>query len=412
MNRFVCRGFVVLITFAIASWTAIAPAQVTIPGSTPDEASKFASAPSLPASQTLNMQVILAIRNRAALDKLIAEQQNPSSPKYHRWLTPKEFAAQFGPSQADVQRVSRWLQHQGFTIVSTDVRERTISFTGDVGQAASAFGVRIASEDGVTFSNTNDPAVPADLALLIESINGLSNMIHAKPAAALSTDDGSPDMKVNGNGPAFGPPDVYTFYDESSVLGSGVDGTGADCIGLVEDSNFDTASTTAFNTQFTLPAFTSLSLKTVDVDGTNPGTNGDELETLLDIEWSHAAAPGAPIVVYLGDPANNKSGSPIVDAITTAVNDNTCGAIAISFSICGAPAKAFKALDTMFAQAASQGQAVFEASGDEGAAGIKLDKKKRKCVVASTRMPNDRGFAERHRRGWHAIHCFFQRFRR
>src|ERR1035441_405890 len=30
----------------------------------------------------------------AALDQLLADQQNPSSPRYHQWLTPTQFAAQ------------------------------------------------------------------------------------------------------------------------------------------------------------------------------------------------------------------------------------------------------------------------------------------------------------------------------
>src|ERR1700677_3939579 len=35
---------------------------------------------------------------RAALEKLLAEQQDQQSPNYHRWLSPEEFGAEFGPS--------------------------------------------------------------------------------------------------------------------------------------------------------------------------------------------------------------------------------------------------------------------------------------------------------------------------
>lgn len=389
MSSFVLRFFTGMAAFAIAGWTAMGFAQVTLPGSTPDEASEIASAPSLARSRVLHMRVVLGIHNRAGLEKLIAEQQDPSSPNYHRWLTPDQFADQFGPSEADVQHVARWLQDQGFIIVSRDTRDRTISFVGDVGHAASTFGVRLASDDGVTFSNTNDPAVPADIAPLIESINGLSNLVHTIPAATLSAGHRSREVKVNGQGPAFGPPDVYTFYDERSVLLSGIDGTGTDCLGLIEESNFDTPSTAAFNTEFSLPPFTGLNLSAVLVDGSDPGINNGEVETLVDIEWSHAAAPGASIVVYLGDPANTKSGSALIDAITSAVTDNTCGALAITFALCGVPAKVYQTLDTLFAQAASQGQAVFEASGDQGSAGVKFDKKQNKCVPAKTATPNE-----------------------
>src|ERR1035437_5161521 len=38
------------------------------------------------------------------LQALIAAQQNPSSPQYHQWLTPDQFAARFGMAQADFDR--------------------------------------------------------------------------------------------------------------------------------------------------------------------------------------------------------------------------------------------------------------------------------------------------------------------
>jgi subtilase family serine protease len=33
---------------------------------------------------------------QAELDKLLEQQQDPSSPNYHRWLSPDEFADRFG----------------------------------------------------------------------------------------------------------------------------------------------------------------------------------------------------------------------------------------------------------------------------------------------------------------------------
>src|SRR3979490_650689 len=39
------------------------------------------------------------------LNQLLADQQNPSSPKYHKWLTPAQFADRFGMSQNDINKV-------------------------------------------------------------------------------------------------------------------------------------------------------------------------------------------------------------------------------------------------------------------------------------------------------------------
>jgi kumamolisin len=103
----------------------------------------------------------------------------------------------------------------------------------------------------------------------------------------------------------------------------------------------------------------------------------------LDIEWGHTVAPGAPIRVYIGNPKT--SSDPILDALTQAVKRNTCGSISISFGYCGAAASFFTStLDSLFAQAAAQGQSVFIATGDHGAAGDVLDTSTNSCVPGTT----------------------------
>ena len=39
---------------------------------------------------------------KAELTQLLADQQNPNSPNYHRWLTPEEYADRFGVTQDDM----------------------------------------------------------------------------------------------------------------------------------------------------------------------------------------------------------------------------------------------------------------------------------------------------------------------
>jgi len=51
---------------------------------------------------------------QADLKKLTAEQQDPASPLYHKWLTPEQFAARFGMAQADLDQASLWLEQLGF----------------------------------------------------------------------------------------------------------------------------------------------------------------------------------------------------------------------------------------------------------------------------------------------------------
>ena len=65
-----------------------------------------------------------------------------------------------------------------------------------------------------------------------------------------------------------------------------------------------------------------------------------------------------------------------------------CSAISISFSFCGGSKSFYKTQNGFFAQAASQGQSVFVATGDDGAAGLKLNSKG-SCVTGTSRNINE-----------------------
>src|SRR5262249_37090987 len=52
------------------------------------------------------------------LQNLLAEQQDPRSPNYHKWLTPEQYGARFGMSAGDVAKVTQWLQARGFQNIS------------------------------------------------------------------------------------------------------------------------------------------------------------------------------------------------------------------------------------------------------------------------------------------------------
>jgi hypothetical protein len=66
-----------------------------------------------------------------ALDALLAEQHDPSSPRYQRWLTPEEFGEMFGPSQADVDAVTQWLESKLKMPGSAPFRMMVVLFPGN-----------------------------------------------------------------------------------------------------------------------------------------------------------------------------------------------------------------------------------------------------------------------------------------
>jgi len=366
----------------------------------------------------LIMEITLGLRNRGALNQLLADLQNPSSPGYHRWLSSAEFDRRFGPAARDFGAVVRWLSSQGFKIHSADPGARSIQFTGPVFLVERAFGTRLAVfGDGSLYANNSDPLIPSQFAGVISAIHGLDNLGRSYPLgrAALrsltqlsaagpglaplllaewsdpepeESASSQPDATVGTSGPTFGPGDLQTFYDETPQLKAGINGGKGDCAAVVGNSDFLDAAINLFNSQFGLPPS---SITRVLADSANPGLTADEFEALWDQEWLHTVAPGTPITFYLGNDAKATVDG-ISDAIKRAVNDNKCGVINISFGFCGKADSYFTGfLDPLFAKAAAQGQSIFVAQGDAGAADVVLDPKTMNCVSGTTRNVNEIG---------------------
>ena len=154
---------------------------VPLRGNHPAEAATLTAAVRAESTLPLHLTIVLGLRNQAALTQLLADQQNPSSPHYHKWLTPKEFARRFGPSDKQVGLVTDWLKGEGFAVTSVNRLARTIQASGDAATAERAFSTTLIT-DGVSFANTTDPAIPARFDGLVAAIMGLDNMHAAMPA--------------------------------------------------------------------------------------------------------------------------------------------------------------------------------------------------------------------------------------
>ena len=346
----------------------------------------------------LDLQIRFALRHQAALEQLLAEQQNPTSPNYHRWLKTGEFFQRFGPTKSEVKAVTEWLS------------ERRIRGYGRLGRLSRIYRQRRAGAANFRGEDReirqrrrlrqHQPIhyIPVRFANVIGAVTGMDNMIHAAPVSQHPNGDFDPDAIISGN-QAFGPNDFHTFYDDNP--GPGKDGNG-DCIAIVGTSDFLDSAMSAFTNQFGLPPISY----TRELHGANPGINGAEVEAELDLQWAHAAAPGASIVFHLG--------GYLVDDITGAVNDNQCGAISISYGFCG-PSPAFinGIIHPLFQQAAAQGQSVFVSSGDQGAAGLGYDPATNSCVAGNSPSVNEMSAdPECDLGGRHAVHTDVRRRQR
>ena len=419
-TRYLLCAVVVASLIVIATvQSASAQTTVQLSGSVSAEALRLPNYGDLPSARNLPLQISFKPRNQAQLNALLAAQQNPKSPQYHRWLTPDEYGSRFGITQADFDKISRWLTNEGFQVTGGSAAQGYIKFNGSVLTIARAFNTRITkfSTDGARFGNLSEPQIPSEYAGLIATITGLSNTQASKPmnGGALTTPatpsgrssrlhstllDGfiraeplqlaaleqDPELIVSGQGPALAPSDFNTFYGTTTLRNQGITGA-VDCIAIIGDSDFRTSPIATFNNQFGITD-NSGSITKVLATPSSPTINGDEVETLLDLEWSHAVAPGAAIKYFYGSNASSSFGLAIIDALQAAVNDNTCSVISISFGICGGSASFYTGtINAMMSQAAAQGQTVLVSSGDDGAAGIEFNGSQ--CQTGTTANVNE-----------------------
>ena len=133
------------------------------------------------ASPAQVMQVGIGLRDPNAAGEAALEraQQNPSSPKYQRFLTPAQFDARFGVSQATFSRVLAWLQRGGARVIETAGARNYVEFSATVKQVDGLFQTHENRYEakGIGFlANDSAPSVPAHLDIL--AVVGLNTLEH------------------------------------------------------------------------------------------------------------------------------------------------------------------------------------------------------------------------------------------
>src|SRR5690242_14409700 len=88
-------------------------------GHIPRAAAQLAPVDRLAAAAPLKLAIGLPVRDPAALSALIQQIYNPASPFYRHYLTPSEFAAQFGPAEQEYQAVVDFVRTNGLTVSRT-----------------------------------------------------------------------------------------------------------------------------------------------------------------------------------------------------------------------------------------------------------------------------------------------------
>ena len=339
-------------------------------------------------AEPLHRMLLLLQRSpvqEAALESLLDAQQDKSSPSYHQWLTPAQFGQQFGPADADIQTVTNWLQSHGFQVTNVTAGRTLIEFSGTAAQVRSAFHTEMHTYkvNGEThIANASDPQIPAALAPVVAgpvSLNNFPIRSHLRQLGTFRRMKGSslaqpldkPLYTFPGCTPAgcfgLGPADFATIYDSAPLLAGTpkIDGTGQ-TIAIVGESEIDPTDVTEFQTMFGLPQ--NFSASNIIVNGADPGINGSEGESDLDVQWSGAVAPGATIKFVTSQPTETTAG--IILSAIYIVENNLAGIMSESFGECEQRIGTLNQFhNALWEQAAAQGITVILSAGDGGSAG-------------------------------------------
>jgi len=320
-------------------------------------------------------RMILSLRRdpqkQSDLDRYMVELHDPASSNFHRWMTPLEFGARFGPAMGDLDVITGWLRSHGFTIDEVARGGAWINFSGSAESVERAFHtpIHIYLVNGRTYhANAKDPAIPRGLFDIVAGIVTLHDfprkMMNSgiTPVALPST---SPQYTV-GSVHYLSPSDFSTIYNVNALYSAGFDGSGQS-IAVVGRTHPSASNWTMFRSMMGLPA----NNPQVIVNGRDPGDLGaaEDSEADLDVEWSGAIARNATIKLVVSRSTYATDGVDL--SAQYIVNNNLTPVMSTSFGACesamGAAENAF--YNNLWQQATAQGITSFVSSGDSGAAG-------------------------------------------
>lgn len=372
-----------------------------------------------------------APEQQTAFDEFVASQYDSSSPNFHHWLQPAEVGERFGPSPSDIATITDWLTRSGFSVSGASKDRMGIRFSGTAGQVQSAFHTEmhaLSVRGQRHVANLSDPQIPLALAPVIGGIKGLhdfrpkplhklggtaarnpsghwervggpASLAGLKTAALPSTSPrrdsaAHPDFGATGTSAGntyqiedVAPYDFAAIYNVAPLWNAtpAINGSGQ-TIAVVGTSDIVLSDVATFRSTFGLPSgLTPIQVK--GVNGTDPGVCtstdttqicniNDLIENSLDVEWSAAVAPGAQIVLVTA--GQSTSNDAVYDASSYVVQNigvpssPVAGAhiLNVSYGLCelfeGTSGNA--AYNNLWQTAATEGIAVFVASGDAASA--------------------------------------------
>ena len=330
----------------------------------------------------LNLTLSLPLRNNAELQELLKQLYDPRSSQYRHFLTPDQFEARFGPSEADYQALLSFAQSNHLTIDGTRSSRRLLKVSGTVGNIQKVFHVSLNQyqrpNGSLFFAPENEPSVDFDVPVL--HVGGLDNyqvpkpMLHASAPQAWVPHESSYRPSRGGISPkatanaGSAPSSLYWGSDFRNAYVPGVCLTGTgQSVALVEFEGYYDSDILGYET---LAGLSNVPVTNILIDGFNgvpPRHNADSngvIEVSLDIEMAISMAPGlSQVRVYeVSSTAPANDADDMLDQIATDGKTTPINQISCSWTGFGDTTS-----ETYFEQFAAQGQAFFQAAGDDGA---------------------------------------------
>ena len=362
--------------------------RATVPGHRPAWAVAAADRGALPDAQSVPLIFALtrAPEVQAAFEQLLADQQNPASPRYHQWLTPQQVGAQFGPTQHDLDALTDWLAGQGFKVDAVTPSRIFVQASAPAAVISASLGTNLHSYEvayGSTVERmqapTTEPTLPVALAPLVAYVGGLTSVpvhtfshmeVRTAPAsqASVSASAGGPanvhpDLTASSTNHFLAPLDFNKIYDVPTIAGAGQK------VMVVGGSRLSPADLSYFDADTALASYTPNYI--VDPAYADPGqtNDGNQGEATLDFERVYGTDPAAQVDLVIA--ANWLNGSVNQNLILYAINTVNDPVMSLSFGACEnlQPTGYVKQEDAMYSQAASQGITTLVSAGDAGVTG-------------------------------------------
>ncbi len=374
----------------------------------------------------ITLTLVLRNDDEAGFLRYLSEVYDPQSANFLNFLDPEEISSRFGPSRQSYEKLCSYLRGYGLRLVEGSPDYQTITVSGRRRDAERAFALKIHEyQIGARkfYANQSDPMLPANLALEVEAVIGLSDLALPHHSNQSVPDAAFYATAAGGEfGAGFGiglvllaaAPGLIFFtlaivaflfglalglsLQNDSLFSTGEaksdDRRGANpaakqykgavgpafgptalgtgqTVGLIEFDTFQNSDVSDYlnlvsqvTSLLGLPPANINNLSVTPVNGGVATPGPDQAEVLLDIDDVMTVAPGAKVAVY--DAPFNGAGS--FQAVLSAMITGGVNIISNSWAYCEDQTTLadVRSIDSLLQKAAMAGITVLSGTGDNG----------------------------------------------